>query len=210
MFKIPASTNCHTIKNPVLLMHGHLSCSDFAVLMGPQNGLAYNLVDECHPVYLGNARSNIYAQKHKTLSKNIIDFWNFSYYEIGYYDVAAMVQEILNNSNGTVETVDYVGHSQASAEILVLLAERPEFRNKIGSVVLLAPSVYMHHTENRMVQGIAQWSTLLPQDQLVGNWLQGNFLTQLIMEFLCGNGACSMLSETFLAGGNSVNKVIIC
>ena len=206
VFEMSASDKCDNIKNPILLMHGHESCSDFAVLMGAHDGLAYNLVDDCRTVYLGNARSNIYSQRHKTFSKNSFEFWNFSYYEIGYFDLAAIFTKILQRHDNASH-VDFIGHSQACAEVLVLLTERTEFQNKIGSLVLLAPSVYMQHTQNRIVQTMAEITSFLSEVNILGNWLQTNIFSQAILRFLCGNSYCTYFMENFMGGTSLVNKV---
>ena len=197
---------CCETKAAVLIMHGHTMTSDGWVLQGKQSSLAYDLVEQGHPVYLGNARSNIYSQRHKTFSKNSFEFWNFSYYEIGYFDLAAIFTKILQRHDNASH-VDFIGHSQACAEVLVLLTERTEFQNKIGSLVLLAPSVYMQHTQNRIVQTMAEITSFLSEVNILGNWLQTNIFSQAILRFLCGNSYCTYFMENFMGGTSLVNKV---
>lgn len=78
---------------------------------------------------------------HKTLSSHSNDYWNFSFHEIGYYDVPAMIDHVLAATNSS--QIFYVGHSQGSTSLMVLLSMRPEYNAKIIEAHLMAPAVFM-------------------------------------------------------------------
>lgn len=59
---------------------------------------------------MGNSRGNDYSLKHKSLSVNSTQFWDFSWHEIGYYDLPAMIDEVLRKSKASRGF--YVGHSR--------------------------------------------------------------------------------------------------
>lgn len=48
---------------------------------------AYLLVNNGFDVWLANSRGSDYGLEHKTLDINSDDFWNFSFHEIGVYDL---------------------------------------------------------------------------------------------------------------------------
>lgn len=125
---------------PVLVMHGLFASSADFLLTDTKTSLAYMLADNGYDVWIGNARGNRYSTRHATLSSDSRKFWNFGWHEIGFYDVPATIDFILNATKSS--KVFYVGHSQGSTSLLVLLSSRPEFNQKIIEAHLMAPAAF--------------------------------------------------------------------
>ncbi|XP_072399741.1 lipase 3-like isoform X3 [Diabrotica undecimpunctata] len=138
IFRIPHGRN-HSISNksPVLLNHGMLGSAANYIWLGPQRSLAFILADKGYDVWLMNSRGTSYSRKHKSLSPNQREFWNFSFHEIGVYDLPAAIDYILNTTNQS--SLYYVGHSQGCTSVFVMGSERPEYNNKIKMAIALAP-----------------------------------------------------------------------
>lgn len=96
-----------------------------------------------YDVWLGNARSNIFSRKHTFLDPNELLFWQFSWHEIGVYDLSAMIDYILEQTKQT--KLIYIGHSQGSTSVFVLLSERPEYNEKIAMVHAMAPPIILKY-----------------------------------------------------------------
>ncbi|XP_039952434.1 lipase 3-like isoform X1 [Bactrocera tryoni] len=129
----------------VLLQHGFTLSSDVWLLRGPKEDLPYLLADAGYDVWLGNHRGNEYGLKHSNLDP-IADrkhFWNFTWHEMGYYDLPNIIDYILEETGE--KSLHYVGYSQGGLVALVLLMTRPEFAEKFKSLQFTAPTVYMRN-----------------------------------------------------------------
>lgn len=135
---VPKKPN--TLKKPVFLMHGLLAASADFVITGPQTALAYYLSDAGYDVWMGNARGNKHSSKHKKFHPDSKNYWSFSWHEIGFYDLPAMLDYVLKFKNST--KLFYVGHSQGTTSLLVLLSSHPEYNEKIIQGHLMAVSAY--------------------------------------------------------------------
>ncbi|CAO1305917.1 unnamed protein product [Diamesa serratosioi] len=144
-------------KKPVFLMHGLFSTAAEYVLTGPEVSLAYYLVDNGYDVWMGNSRGSRHCMKHKTLTPETKEFWNFSWHEIGFYDLPAMIDYMLKISNKPAAF--YVGHSQGTTSLMVLLSTRPEYNQKIIQGHLMAPAVFMKNVPHPTVRMLANENT---------------------------------------------------
>lgn len=61
-------------------------------------------------------------------------------HEVGVYDLKAMIDFILEQTNQT--QLIYTGYSQGGTSIFVLLSEHPEYNEKIASIHLMAAAVF--------------------------------------------------------------------
>uniref|UniRef100_T1H449 AB hydrolase-1 domain-containing protein n=1 Tax=Megaselia scalaris TaxID=36166 RepID=T1H449_MEGSC len=130
----------------IFLMHGLSSSSSDFVILGPKRALAYKLSDAGYDVWMGNARGNTFSRKHEILSPYTLAFWRFSWNEIGIYDLPAMIDYILEKTQN--QQIHYIGHSQGTTTLLVLLSEKPEYNKKLQSAHLLAPAAFMGHMKS--------------------------------------------------------------
>ncbi|KAH0950126.1 hypothetical protein HN011_009881 [Eciton burchellii] len=128
------------IKTPILLVHGLAGSSADWVLMGSKKSLAYILADAGYDVWLGNNRGNIYSRNHTSLSPADQAFWDFSYHELGIYDLPAMIDYISQTTGH--ERIFYVGHSEGTTQFWVMASEKPEYNSRIILMIGLAPAAF--------------------------------------------------------------------
>lgn len=124
-------------------MHGLQGSSANYVQFGPTRGLGFLLSDAGYDVWLGNSRGNHYSRNHTTLNP-IVDsqqFFNFSWHEMGFYDLSASIDYILKLTDN--DDLFYVGTSQGTTIFLSLVTSRPEYNDKIKLASLLAPAALM-------------------------------------------------------------------
>lgn len=137
---LPNSNGTETIKKPVFLLHGLVATAADFLLTGPNVALSYLLADNGHDVWIGNCRGSRHSTKHRNYSSDSKEYWNFSWHEIGYYDLPTMLDYMLY-VNGANQAL-YAGHSQGTTALLVLLSTRPEYNQKIVQGHLMAPSAF--------------------------------------------------------------------
>ncbi|XP_058123112.1 lipase 1-like [Anopheles ziemanni] len=144
---------------PVLLMHGLMGSSADWILIGPEDSLPYLLSDRGHDVWLGNSRGNRYSRNHSRLSPESHEFWDFSFHELGLYDLPAMVDHVLEQSGS--ERLHYVGHSQGTTMFFVLNALRPEYAKKFRLMQALAPATFVTHLKHPFLRLLVQHQAVL-------------------------------------------------
>nr|CAI5863806.1 unnamed protein product [Callosobruchus analis] len=132
--------------NPVLIMPGLMSSSADFLITGKDRSLAMRLADQGYDVWIGNSRGTTYSRKHKTLNpdEDKEKFWDFSFHELGYYDLPACVDYILDRTKA--KTLSYIGHSEGATQYFVMASTRSEYNSKINVMVALAPVAFMTHS----------------------------------------------------------------
>lgn len=128
---------------PIFLMHGLLDSADVFVIRG-RRSLAIHLAEQGYDVWTGNARGNKHSRRHINLNPNK-QFWSFSQHEIGYYDLPAMIDFVLQATGES--RVSCVGHSQGNMVFYILGATRPEYNEKIQVLIALAPVAFLHNVK---------------------------------------------------------------
>uniref|UniRef100_A0A182IQC4 Lipase n=1 Tax=Anopheles atroparvus TaxID=41427 RepID=A0A182IQC4_ANOAO len=139
---------------PVLLMHGLMGSSADWILIGPEDSLPYLLSDRGHDVWLGNTRGNRYSRNHSRLSTEEREFWDFSFHELGLYDLPAMVDHVLEQTGA--RRLHYIAHSQGTSMFFVLNALRPEYAGKFQLMQALAPAAFVTHLKHPFLRFLVE------------------------------------------------------
>lgn len=127
-------------------MHGFPSSSADWLLAGPDRGLGYLLSDLGYDVWLGNTRGNIFSKNHTHISPENELFWRYSLHEIGFYDVPATIDYIIEKTNK--KQLNYIGFSQGTSVFFIMCSERPDYIKKIKHMHAFAPVAYLKHTRS--------------------------------------------------------------
>ncbi|KAJ2951450.1 hypothetical protein O0L34_g13602 [Tuta absoluta] len=147
----------------VFCMHGLYGQSQNYLTLPPEIAFGFNLADAGFDVWFGNARGNVHSRNHVTLNRDdpqeSSQFFNFSWDEIGIYDLPAMIDYILAYTGQ--EKLHYIGHSQGGTTFFVMGSMRPEYNEKMASVHLLAGVGYMQYFPNEQLIPIAQLSDII-------------------------------------------------
>ncbi|XP_022908916.2 lipase 3-like [Onthophagus taurus] len=142
LHRIPCNQNGKKGNQPVFIQHGLLSSSaDF--LDHGNKSLGFLLAETGYDVWLGNARGNSYSKSHASLDVNSNDFWDFSFHEMGIYDLPAVFEYISNETN---QSILHIGHSMGTTMFFIYASLHSEEAMKlVKGMVALAPVAYMTH-----------------------------------------------------------------
>ncbi|XP_029167695.1 lipase 1-like [Nylanderia fulva] len=142
LHRIPGGKN----SLPVLLQHGLVSSSAAWIVLGKGKALAYLLADQGYDVWLGNFRGNVYSRAHISLSPSNSTFWDFSYHEMGIYDLPAMITFITNMTSQPLHA--YIGHSMGTTSFYIMASKRPEIARMVQKMISLAPLAFKNHMKS--------------------------------------------------------------
>ncbi|CAK1579877.1 unnamed protein product [Parnassius mnemosyne] len=192
LFRIPGPR-----KVPILLMHGILDSANSWIIRGNMS-LAITLANQGYDVWLGNCRGNRYSRRHIYLDPNVDDdFWDFSFHEYGFYDLAAIIDTVLYITGA--DRLDAIGHSQGTTMFYVLGSTRPEYNQKVNVLVSLAPVCYLQNVPPPL-KTIIQYSPIIynlatslrVQEVFKENPVMKKTLKALCMNPLIGYSICIM------------------
>ncbi|XP_042314397.1 lysosomal acid lipase/cholesteryl ester hydrolase-like, partial [Sceloporus undulatus] len=121
----------------VFLLHSFVGGAFLWISNQPSNSLGFILADAGYDVWIGNSRGNTYSSNHKILDLSENKFWEFSFHEMGYYDVPAVIDFILNKTGQ--KQLFYIGHSEGSTAGFIAFSTWPKLAEKIKVFFALAP-----------------------------------------------------------------------
>ncbi|XP_052863648.1 lipase 1-like [Anopheles cruzii] len=171
---------------PLLLVHGLFASSADFVIIGPNNSLAYLLTDRGYDVWLVDLRGNRYSSRHTHLHPDSRAYWNFTWHEMGYYDLPATIDRILEVTGSS--QLYYVGYSQGGTAFFVMASARPEYNRKIARMYALSPAVFVQHVRSPIFRFlIANSDTVECILDILGMWkvLPHNAAQYRISRALC-------------------------
>ncbi|CAF4907960.1 unnamed protein product [Pieris macdunnoughi] len=184
LFRMPGE------KKPVLLVHGLLDSADTFIIR-ENRSLAVALAREGYDVWSANVRGGRYSRRHIKLNPDTDrHYWNFSFHEIGYYDLPAMIDFILGKTGET--SLSAIGHSQGNSVFYVLGSTKPEYNKKISVMIALSPVCYFNYSmppTSMLIESLPYLSKILlgsGKEEVFGD----NTILRLLMDEICGCKKC--------------------
>uniref|UniRef100_H2YSR9 Lipase n=1 Tax=Ciona savignyi TaxID=51511 RepID=H2YSR9_CIOSA len=187
---------------PVFLLHGLLSSSDSFLTNLVNESLAYILYNAGYDVWLGNVRGNVYSRKHVSLSPDDLRFWDWSFDQMGEYDVPAMIGHVLNVTGH--KKVNYIGHSQGTTSLFTgAIINGKSLIDRVNSFIALAPAAIVPNMQSPL-----HYLTYIANDvDLVytlfgdGDFLPHDGFLEIFSKMFCPREPKICLNTFFLIGG---------
>jgi len=199
--RIPHGKDGPTGPRPVVFVqHGLLCSSADWVLSYPTKALAFILSDAGYDVWLGNYRGNTYSRAHLHFDPDTdLDYWQFSWDEMGKYDLPAMINLALDTTKQ--EKLFYIGHSMGTTGFMVMSNLRPEMNDKIELASFLAPVAYMQHAKTPLhylgpFADSIDW--ILETLFGIGEFLPSNAFMDALADLLCDEDSVPELCGSVL------------
>lgn len=154
IYRIPGNKSTEKDRDklpPILLQHGIFDSSDGWVCNGEDHSIALVLAANNFDVWLSNSRGNKYCKEHDKYNPQSFEFWQFSFNEMGLYDIPAVIKYIreINKSN---EKIIYFGHSQGTTLMFSGLAQKYDFyKENIKLLVALAPIARLSNLDSTLL-----------------------------------------------------------
>lgn len=145
--------------SPLLLQHGVLDSTWMWVINPTVKSIALQLYDFGFDVWMANNRGNYFSSAwNRSESVAHSDaFWNFSFADMGIFDVPANIDYILNHTGKA--HLQYVGHSQGTTQFFIA-AQTPglsEFlQKKVSQFIALSPVAFIGNTTSQLMVLMAQ------------------------------------------------------
>lgn len=98
-------------------------------------------------------RGNTYSRNHTKYSTKHAKFWDYTFHEMGKYDLPASIDYILEETEN--DQLHYIGHSQGTMTFWIMCSEHPEYSEKIILMQALAPVAYVKHSKSPVVEFLA-------------------------------------------------------
>ena len=110
-FRVPGKLGEPVVKGKqtVLMQHGLLDDGGTWFFNNASLDLSLELVDRGYDVWVTNSRGSAFSNTHVTYTTKDKEFWDFSFHEMGKYDVPSNLQYIRQITG--IEKIIYVGHS---------------------------------------------------------------------------------------------------
>ncbi|TMW69288.1 hypothetical protein Poli38472_001444 [Pythium oligandrum] len=161
MYRLPKSYD-ETQKNvtaaankpAVYLIHGLLDSSFTWVLNYRNQSLAYLLADAGYDVWLGNNRGSTWSRKHLDYVSTDRRFWDFTWEEMGKFDLPAMINYVLSTTKQSA--LSYIGHSEGTTQAFVGFSLNQEVAKKVSYFAALAPVAYVGDTTSIVFIALAK------------------------------------------------------
>ncbi|XP_018319665.1 lipase 1-like [Agrilus planipennis] len=136
----PTSDKQHSV---ALLLPGFMASSDSWLFRGSNKDLPYIFADAGYDMWMYNPRGNVYSRNHVVLDPDVDEkFWNFSFHEMGVYDLPAVIDYILKFTKE--QKVSITAHSMGAAISFVTCSLKPEYNKKISLIIALAPAAVIN------------------------------------------------------------------
>ncbi|CAH0555552.1 unnamed protein product [Brassicogethes aeneus] len=165
MYRIPNNNKDLSKKRiPVILQHG-IAITSAAWMLNGKKSIAFYLSDQGFDVWLPNGRGTEFSTEHVNLTTQSPKYWDFSFHEMGIYDLPAIIDFVAQNT-GQKGNIIYIGHSMGTTMSFVYASLLPDHaKENLKGIISLAPIAYL-----RNIRSVVKFA--VPFADIIGNLLE--------------------------------------
>lgn len=131
------------------MQHGLLDSAGTFLFNEPELSPAYTLAKQGYDMWFGNSRGTVNSLGHVNMTYHQAEYWNFTFEQMGRYDVPANLDYILNFTG--VEKVFYLGHSQGTIQFWIANMFDDTIGTKVEKMVAFAPVMYEKYQNSILI-----------------------------------------------------------
>ena len=84
------------------------------------------------------------------------EFWNYSFHEMGLYDLPAVIKHIKADTG--VDKITYIGHSQGTSQMFAGITLLPDFyKENINGFIALGPVTNLQHVNSTLLKKLVDF-----------------------------------------------------
>lgn len=161
--KLPANLQTN-INRPVLIQHGLFSDSTDMV-EHEKTSFSFYMINKGFDCWFGNNRGSKFSLTDKNLSISENNFYNYSFTEMGLYDIPTFYQTILKEyNNDKNKQIIYFGHSEGTSQLFVALTDsstKDYIRKHTERFFALSPVAYMKYIHNLALSWLSKMQAVI-------------------------------------------------
>ena len=163
------------------------------------------LADAGYDVWLGNNRGNTYSSTHVNYTTNDHAFWDFTWEDMGRFDLPAMIKYVLKVSGR--KTISYVGYSEGVMQAFVTFSEDQSLAKSVSYFAAMGPVAWLGHTDATAFKFLSKTytDTLLKSVNQVNFFPHNEMLQEVIGATICTSYSALCKSGFALLAGDSEN-----
>lgn len=180
----------------IYLQHGVLDSSDAWFLHHEDKSIGFYLLSHGYELWVGNNRGNKYSHTH--INKDIpnAEYYNYSFTEMGQFDIPAFYKHILKKTGA--DKITFIGHSQGTTQMFAALTDPENPSNtafvasKTERFIAFSPIVFMSREGDGIISTLSRLSWPLQGIiKTFGLWdlfpsdCQGSTLFKKVLTFIC-------------------------
>lgn len=125
----------------------------------------------------------------------------YSFDEIGYYDIPAFIDYILEKTSK--KSLYYFGHSQGTTAFFAMASQRPEYSNKVSLMIAAGPIAYLSNSNHPILKEFSpyipaikvEYLNQIPKSLIIFNFLVCNIQYEILrncstLEYYYHTGQC--------------------
>ena len=145
------------------LQHGLTDIAGTWFFQKPEKAPAYSLAKAGYDVWLGNNRGTAFSYKHVKLSCWDSAYWQYSFNEMGKYDLPANLNFVLEKTKA--DKLTYIGHSQGTTQFWIANILYEDIGQKVDTFIGFAPVMFVgHQTSSFVIVAIKFYLDVLLED----------------------------------------------